>query len=205
MSDSIANPPVGDTSASGGQEPSQQANDAPNKKDSVAYDTYQKVLSEKKKAAERLAVLEAEKAERDRKDMEAKGEYQKLIELERKRADEALSKVSAFEEQMAHARKLKALLDALGGQVDDKFLGFLPIDQIAVDPESKEVNLTSVASVAENFKKNFPELIKNPNGPRLPNAAPQGNDAGKISEAEWNKLPPKEMAKYKMNQIIWGN
>jgi hypothetical protein len=203
MSDSNANPPVGDSSASSGQETNQQA-DVP-KKDSVAYETYQKVLSEKKKTAERLAILEAEKADREKKDMEAKGEYQKLIELEKKRADEAIAKVSAFEEQMTQGKKLRALLNALGGQVDDKFLGFLPIDQIALDPETKDVNLTSVASVADQIKKQYPEFIKNPNAPRLPNMAPQGNEAGKISEAEWKKLSAKEMAKYSSNQIIWGN
>lgn len=203
MESKDANPPVADNSIPGGNESNQQP-EVP-KKDSVAYETYQKVLSEKKKTAERLAVLEAEKAAREKQEMEAKGEYQKLIELEKKRADEALAKVSAFEEQMTQGKKLRALLNALGGQVDDKFLGFLPIDQIALDPETKEVNLTSVASVAEQIKKQYPEFIKNPNAPRLPNMAPQGNEAGKISEAEWKKLPAKEMAKYSSNQIIWGN
>ena len=194
-----ANPPVGDNSAPGGQESNQQV------KDTVQYETHKKLLDEKKKLAEKLAIFETKEAERERKKLEDEGQYQKLIELEKKRADEAIAKVIAFEDQMTQGRKLKALLGALGGQVDDKFLGFLPIDQIVIDPETKEVNLTSVASVADGFKKQFPELIKSQNGPRLPNAAPQGNEAGKISEAEWNKLPAKEMEKYKTHQIIWGN
>lgn len=196
MDSKDANPPVGDNSATSGQESS---------KDTVAYETHQKLLSEKKKMAEKLAAFETEKSEREKQELEAKGEYQKLLDLEKKRADEALAKVNEFETQMTHARKLKALLGALGGQVDDKFLGFLPIDQIVIDPETKEVNPTSVASVADSIKKQFPEFIKQANGARLPNAAPQGNEAGKISEAEWNKLPAKEMAKYKSHQIIWGN
>jgi hypothetical protein len=200
MESKDAIPPVADNSVPGGNESNQQPEVL--KKDSVAYETYQKVLSEKKKTAERLAILEAEKSDREKKELEAKGEYQKLIELEKKRADEAVSKITAFEEQMMQSRKLKALLGALGGQVDDKFLGFLPIDQIVIDPDSKEINLTSVASVAEQIKKQYPEFIKNPNAPRLPNMAPQGNDAATITRSEWLKLSSKDMLKYSQSQII---
>lgn len=201
MSDSNSNPPVGDNSAPGGNEQNQ---DTQPKKDTVAYETYQKVLSEKKKQAEKLAILEAEKNERDRKELEAKGEYQKLIELEKKRADEAALKVQEFENQIATARKVKALLGALGGQVDEKFYDFLPIDQIAVDPETKEISLTSVAKVAEDFKKQYPELLKSSNGPRLPANAPTGGPQ-MITEDEWKKLPGKKMREYKPSQILWNS
>lgn len=197
MVDSPANLPVGDNSAPGG---SGNPDDI-KVKDTVSYDTHKKLLDEKKKLADKVALFESDKTERERKELESKGEYQKLIELEKKRADDAVAKVAEFDARMVQAKKLKALLGAVGGEVDEKFYDFLPIDQIVIDPETKEINLTSVAQVAEGFKKQFPELLKKPNGPRLPNGAPQGSDAGTIARAEWMKLSSKEMLKYKPSQI----
>lgn len=172
-------------------------------KDSVSYDTHRRLLDEKKKAQAELNLLRAEKAERERSELESKGEYQKIIEIERKRAEEAVNKLKEYDTRFTEAKKMSALLKALDNGVDEKFFGFLPLDQVVVDQETGEVNLTSVASVAEDFKKGFPELLKPKNGPRLPNQAPQAGGPMTISESEWKKLSAQDMRKWKFNQINW--
>lgn len=169
-------------------------------KDSVAYDTHRRLLDEKKKLQDKYEVLAKEKAERERKELEEKGEWQKLVAQEKQRADEAAGKLAEYEAARLEAKKAKALIQALDGGIDEKFYNFLPVDQILVDPETKEVNKTSVATAAENFRKTYPELLKKP-GVKMPADAPKGNSAGTITREEWLKLPSKEMRKYKPEQI----
>lgn len=171
-------------------------------KDTVAYETHRRLLDEKKKLQDKYDALQSEKDAAEKKKLEDNGEYQKLLDLEKKRADEAAAKLAGYEERFTEAKKLKAVLNALDSGIDEKFYGMLPLDQIMIDPETKEINMTSVAEAASVFKKSFPELLKPKSGVKLPTAAPQGNSAGTISRDEWLKLPAKEMQKYRPNQII---
>lgn len=176
----------------------------PPKKDFVSYETHRKLLDEKKKAQAQLSEYQQREAEREKKELEQKGEWQKIIELEKKRADEADQKLKGLEGQFTEAKKMGAILKALDNGVDEKFFGFLPLDQVILDPETGEVNLNSVAQVADNFRKTYPELLKPKNGPRLPNGSPQTPPGpSTISEADWKKLSATEMKKWKYNQIIW--
>ena len=93
-------------------------------------------------------------------------------------------------------------MNALGTGLDEKFYGFLPLEDIVIDPDSKEINMTSVASAAETFKKSYRELLQQKNGVTLPNAAPAGNSANTIVRSEWLKLSSKEMLKYNPSQIL---
>ena len=173
-------------------------------KNTVAYDTHRRLLDEKKKLQQQFEVLAAEKADRERKELEAKGEYQKIIELERQKKAEAESKLAELENTFLQGKKVKAFLNALGTGLDEKFYGFLPLEDIVIDPDSKEINMTSVASAAESFKKSYPELLKSKSGVTLPNAAPAGNSANTITRSEWLKLCSKEMLKYGPSQILGG-
>lgn len=172
-------------------------------KDKVAYETYKKVVAEKKRFQERAEQLEAQNSERERKDLEAKGEYQKLLELERAKSSAAESKLTQIESERQTAKKAAALLKALEHGIPEKFYGFLPMDEVVVDPDTGEVNQLSVAKAAEEFRKNYPELLIKPNGPRLPTEAPRGNGAGMITVEDYAKLPLDEMKKWKPHQLIY--
>lgn len=101
-------------------------------------------------------------------------------------------------------RKINAVIDALGGQVDQKWLRLIETDDVALNPETGEVDQMTVARVAESLKKQWPEMIQRKT--TLPPQAPQGNNGGKISESEWKSLKTTaEMNKWKPNQIIWGS
>ncbi|MEF3088071.1 hypothetical protein, partial [Bacillus altitudinis] len=71
-----------------GQEPS-----TPQSNDLVSDEWRKRILSDKKKLQEERDLLRAEKTERERKDLEAKGEYQKLLELAKADADAAKTKL----------------------------------------------------------------------------------------------------------------
>jgi len=163
---------------------------------------YRKLLEEKKSAQSQLDELLKEKEEKQRKDLEKRGEYQKLLEIERKRADDALGKLSQVEAQRAEAKKMRAILRALDNGLDEKYFGFLPTDSVAIDPDTGEVNETSVVQAAEAFKKQYPEILRPKAGVKMPSDAPKGNAADTISHDAWLKLPLKEMKKWMPNQII---
>lgn len=173
-------------------------------KDKVAYETYRKVIAEKKRFQERAEQLEAQNAEREKKELEAKGEYQKLLELAKADAEAAKSKLTQIESERQTAKKASALLKALENGLPEKFYGFLPMDEVVVDPDTGEVNQLSVAKAAEEFRKNYPELLIKPNGPRLPNDAPKGNGMGMITAEDYAKLPFDEMKKWKPHQLIYN-
>lgn len=196
-----------------GQEPNASGdgkpdNQEPQKPNTVSYDTHRRLLDEKKKVQKERDDLAAREAERERKELEQKGEWQKINEIEKARADKAEAEASELKNQITGAKKLNAVLGALDSSIDKKYYHLLDIDKIAVDPESGEINQTSVAKLAEQFRQEYPEIIKPKNGARLPNQAPAGSSAETISESEWKRLlkeKPAEGLKWKRNQIIWGN
>jgi hypothetical protein len=94
---------------------------------------------------------------------------------------------------------LNAVIDALGGNVDQKWLRLIDTDEVVVNPETGEVDPMTVARAAESLKKQWPEMLRKTAA--LPNAAPAGNGGGMISRADWLKLSSKEMMKYKPDQI----
>lgn len=169
--------------------------------DVVTKKHHERVLFELKKEREAKAALQSEKEAREKKDLEERGEYQKLLELAKKEKEEAEAEAKALKNQFVTGRKANALLKALDNGVDDKYFSFLPIDEILLDPESGEINQTSVTKAAESFKKNYPEIYRSKNAPRLPNDAPQGGGALTISRSEWAKLTSKEMKKWKPDQV----
>jgi hypothetical protein len=203
-----------ETSGDEGKKTTETTDSTPAKGDTVSYETYVKLLGEKKKMQERfqkaqeaeaeLQRLKAEAEENQKKELEKKGEFQKLLELERKRAEEAQKKLSEYEQRFTQGRKAKALLSALDNSVEEKFFDFLPIDAVLVDPETGEINQSSVAQVAEDFRKKYPELIKSRNPARVPSTEPQGSAVQRISETAWKKLDRKGKEKYKYHQINWG-
>lgn len=193
------NPPA---ASSGTTAANQASSDIPPSDKPVSYETHRKLLKERKEFEEELTRLRTEKADKEKKDLEDRGEFQKIAQNEKQRADEAAAKLAEYEQRFEQAKKLKAFLGALGSEVDEKFFGFLPVEQIAIDPETREINMTSVAKAAETFKTQYPELLRSKTGVKLPSAAPQGNSSGTISRSEWLGLPEKEMRKYKPHQII---
>lgn len=183
-------PPVVDSS---------QPNPTPD--DLVSDEWRKRILNEKKTVQAERDALKAQLAERDRKDLEARGEFQKIAEIAKAEANEAKAKLQEIQSERLTAKKAAALLKALENGVPEKFYGFLPMDDVLVDPDTGEINALSVAKAAEEFRKNYPELLVPKNGPRFPNQAPQGNNGAVLSREEWLKLPVAEMKKRRQEVV----
>lgn len=194
-----------------GTAPVEQTSDSVNQsdqsaaKDFVSLETHRRLLDEKKKQKALLDELLAKEKMREEEEARKRGDFQKIeLGLKEELEVERQKRIS-LENMFTNGRKLNAVTEALGGNIEPKWLKLLDVNDIVVHPETGEVDHMSVAKVAEAFRKEFPEAIKK--GPVLPSQHPQGvqGGSGRIAESEWKKLKSlSEMNKWKRDQIVWG-
>lgn len=195
MADLNVEPGAPDLGAGGTGEPD------PTPPKQVSYESYQKLLDEKKRFQAKADAADAAEEARKQKDLESKGKYQEVIAQRDADLKKAQDELAAVRRNEADRLKLSHLLDAIDGTVDPKFFKYIDhIDDIVIDPTTGEIDKMSVAKAAEKFKADYPEFIKSAK-PSLPNGAPQGGPTGKISRSEWLKLSSSEMKKWKQGQI----
>jgi len=162
-------------------------------KSTIAYDTHRKLLDEKKKVQAQLDTLLREKTERDEAEARKRGDFEALL----KAREDELSKERAARQELSdritQGRKLNAVIDALGGNVDQKWLRLIDTDDVVVNPETGEVDQMTVARAAESLKKQWPEML------RKTAALPR------ITESEFKKLSAKDQQRFRMTDVIWGS
>lgn len=174
-----------------------EANDPTPK--TVSYETYLKTLNEAKKAKQKLTEIDAADKARSDAELARQGEYQKLVEQRDAELVATKNELTSLRQIQADQRKMASVLDLAGGDIDPKWYSLIPYDQVVINPDTGEVDKLSAAKVVAHLKKDFPEIIRMPNAPRLPSSAPQGT--GKITRSAWLDLPVAEMKKYKLDQI----
>lgn len=168
----------------------------------VSFESHQKLLDEKKKVAAELATYKAAEEARKTKELEDQGKYKEMLEERDKALEEANSKLTLMTQRDQDRTKLSRLLSAIDGDVDPKFYKYIDqIDDIIIDPATGEVDAMSVTKAAQKFRAEYPEFIKTKKS-GLPNEAPAGGSATKISRMEWEKLSSKDMKKWKPGQIV---
>lgn len=192
--DNQDNVPSGDT---------QPASGDVGKKDFVSHDSYVKAVGEAKRAKQKLAEANARLAEFDEQVKQQK--EAKL--LEEKNFTELLGQKNAEIERLSAEnqshindkldyRKLNAavsLLQQKGINIDPKYMGLLPIDNILISEESGEVVSDTVVNVVENFQKEHPRLVT-PLAKLLPNQK-SGQSQNRLSLEQWKKLGRDEKRK----------
>jgi hypothetical protein len=201
------------TSSSSGAPPqaSGQSGSSPDpeteKKDAVAYDTYRKVLGEKKKADDKLSEqqkqieeLSAKIKEREEAELKAKGEIEKLLKIREEELAKEREKSSTLQGNIQKGLKLDAVLNSLSGKLDPKYWHLLhsKLDDVVIDPTNGNADPASAQKVAQIFEQNYPEIITKASGVKIPNGAAQGT--GSLTLEEWKKLPAKEM-KARMHEV----
>ena len=183
----------------GGGNPPSKDNPGKPEGDWVKHETYSRTLGEAKKAKDELRDAQSKLAEYEKRDkkkeedeLKKKGELQKIIDNKEEEIAKLNDKISGYEMTFNNGKKLSAFFDALGGaRVSDKYLGLVDTDRIVMNPETGEIDKTSAAKYAEEFKKEHPKLLETPGkGPGLPSDAPQGDDG--LTVEAWKKLPLKE-------------
>lgn len=168
----------------------------------VDYGTYEKTVGEvkslKQQLAERNAELkkfhEAQREAENKKQLEEKN-FTGVIEQLRSENDSLKQENELHKRDKTDFRKMNAVvgvMNAKGIQIEDKYFGLIPLDQVLTD-ENGLPDKTSVAKVVADFQKEHPRLTLPPNK-LLPNDR-TSNGTPKISVEEWAKLPGEEKLK----------
>ena len=183
------------------------------KKDTVAYETFQKALSEKKLAQSKFAESESIVSQmqskidayalRDRQMEEEKlneqGEHQKVIEIRNQELAEARAMIAESKANEVSARenlqdtwKLQAFYEQLPGKIkNQEYLSFVDLNSIVFYPDTNRVDETSVKDSVSKFMEKHRDLVTTSNNIRLPNDAPNAHSR-KYTLEEWKSLPMKE-------------
>lgn len=162
------------------------------KKDTVAYDTYRKVLGEKKKRDEQLQEMAERLKSLEQKEMEAKGEQQKLIEALRRDLSEKDQKLKQVHQSFAWNNlesQLKTFAAKEGCRKPDalvKLMDAVDFEGIEVD-DKYHVNGEDLTRVVGKYKSEYPELFKQ-GTPKVDDMTPS-NKVQKNEKADWRKLP----------------
>lgn len=188
------------TNSSGDTSENPEGNDENSGK--VDYSTFKKVLSEKKAMQRKLDTLLKDREESERKEKESREEYKELYENAKIQNDELLKKVTTHEERWQSAIKLNAFHEALGDgrKIDPKYSGFIDTDKILIDPDTNEIDISSVQKEVKRVIAEYPEIVKSTSGNRLPNESPSGK--GTLTYEQWLKLPTAKEKKERRKEVI---
>jgi hypothetical protein len=174
-------------------------------KEAPSYESFQKLLGEKKKIQDQKKQLETELAEHrekiaqatreqeenERKRLESKEQFKDLYQktqTELAKKEQALNELQA---ERVNAKKMTSFLDAIKADVPRQYWGLVDLDQITL--EGDKVDEFSVQAYVESFKTTYSDILKPRETRRMPNDKPDPNDNGSaLSYEEWLKLPAKE-------------
>jgi hypothetical protein len=185
---------VGNGTGTGGSSINDNSSNADSgKKQSVDYDSFQKLLDQKKKVQAEAAELKAkfEAMERDQKIKNE--EYKALYESTLKEKQDAENKYKGLHSARIEDFKINAFMRALPSElISVDYLAHANLDGILYDEETGVINPESVKKVADDFTKKHPQLLKTSKKFHLPNDAANTSGAKAISHSEWLKLSGKE-------------
>ena len=165
-------------------------------KELVEYETYKRVLDQRKadqsKARELQAELDLIKAERENAEAAKLAEQKRFEELyasERKKSEDLTSRIKQAETQAATEKKRAAIKSSLGGVRKDEYLSFADLDSIVI-LENGQLDTDTVKAAANKFREAHPELVASKETSRLPNDSaigfqpPKGKPLHELSMAE---------------------
>jgi hypothetical protein len=177
---------------------------------SPSYESYRRVLSEKKAEAakrreleQRLAEIEAEKESQREADLREQGKFKDLLSKKETEYLTLQKELNSYKKTIDNSFKFNAIKKTLGAEIDYKWADFLEVkgiyDQVELD-ENRRPDELSVTNVCDYIRKEFPEMITaNRSRGNLPNDPPRGSK-GKLTLEEWRKLPFKDR-KERMNEV----
>lgn len=176
-------------------------------KTTVDYGSYNKAVGQYKKAKEinqqlqdKLSNYEKAEMQREEKRLTDQGEYQKLIELKDGKIGELVKMLETVEGEKQHvsntlvnAKKMSAVYDKLPGRLkNDKYMEFVDIESVAINPDTGDIDLESVAVVANKFMDEHAALVDISHIGRLKGTASQTTMP---LHKSYRELPLKDMRK----------
>lgn len=105
------------------------------------------------------------------------GRWQDLYQAEKERHTATTQKLEQLDSSFKKNVKVNAFKQAVGGLAKDSYVKHIELDKIKVDDEGN-VDTSSLKSYAEEFRNQYPELLKNIEVPKMNAKAP--ND-GKLN------------------------
>lgn len=193
---------------SGGDPKISSGDPDPKDKGTVAYETFQKVLGEKKardarlkEVEEKLAGFEKAQLEAEEAKLRDQGEFKSLLDKEKTLRLQKEEELNGLKMGLQNSIKRQSLEEKLGGKLKkSEYATFIPFDRISMDPETMRVDEASVSEVAEYFAKEHKELLDfGTRGVTPPGGAPKTSP--KLTYESWSKLPLKEQ-KARMHELI---
>lgn len=176
------------------------------KEDKVAYSTYKKTLSEKKKLQEEFNRIKAERDEHLRKMKDAEEEklkeekrYKELFEERDKELKKIRQQQETERQSFREAKKIEAFLRASGGLRNEVYRQFINTDKIIVTSDGK-VDEISLQDYVKDFKENHPELLAQTTTSRK---APVGQEKPSIKSSDWDNLSYEEKKKLSFERGIF--
>lgn len=182
-----------------GNSGNQNANPAGGKPDTVSRRAYEKALSEKRTAQERLRKLEADEDDRKKADLERDGDLTQKVEYYKGKVEESQTqitdlntKLEGHDKRWQAASKLSAFREALPGPLKSEgYWDLVDTSKIIIDPEGN-IEQSSVKKYVDEFTAKYPDTIQKTSHPNSPNNYPNGSTQGALTFVEWEKLPLKE-------------
>jgi hypothetical protein len=183
--------------------------------DMVAYETYQKALSQEKAAKDksrakdetiselkaRLDEFEAQKKAAEEQRLKDNEQWKEIAAKKEDEAQAALQEAQALKNQWQRAEKMSAIGERLPGKMkNSEYWSLVDIDAVQVDDDGS-LNQDSLELVVNNFVENHGILLdtgKSKSG--LPGDAPAA-PKGKLSKEQWKKLPLKERQE-RLHEVI---
>jgi hypothetical protein len=132
----------------------------------VKYESYEKVLTQKKTADAKLKELEAElnerrardKAEEDAKLLNEK-RFEEYIARLKSENEQLQSRIASTQTEIANSLKRQALERELGGFARPEYAQFADLSAIQLG-EDGSVDLTSLSKEVARFREHHPHLLK---------------------------------------------
>lgn len=163
-------------------------------KNVVAYETHQKLLSEKKALAARLATFEAEQKANAEKALKDKEDWKALAEAKDTELKAVSEKLAKREEISNKGMKLRAILDAVGGKIDESYFPLIPVDMVEIDPDTGLPDKAKVAAAVKVIQTKYAQIITPKTG-ALPTSEAARGATQKLSYSSWLGLPIDEQKK----------
>jgi hypothetical protein len=160
-----------------------------NKKDSVQYETYQKVLAEKKRMQQDREEIAAKLKKFEDKELEAQGKHQELLESLRKDnkdKEDKLSKVVQTFAMKTVESQIIAEAQKHGCLDNEALLKLIDINALEVDMDKMQVNADDLNREMEKVIKARNYLFKK-NGPKFNDVTPGNNAPISKSLADMSK------------------
>ena len=179
--------------------------DDSSKNETVDYATYKKLLGQHKNLKDkfgevntRLSEIEKAKQEAEQRQLEEQNQWKTIAE---KRAEEVNEYKSKYEETTTTLRngmKLNAFLTSLpAGLKKDSYMSFIDTDRIMLDEEGN-IDKSTLEEYKSEWVDTFGADLLKTKGVNTFNGSP--SKKGKLTHAEWLKLPLHEQRK-KMKEV----